>query len=52
MAKKSLIPTEKGLLVYELVKERKIADVAMTSRMGADLAEDREQQSRSAAISK
>ena len=29
--KKSLIPTEKGLQVYELVKERKIADVAMTA---------------------
>lgn len=29
--KKSLIPTEKGLQVYDLVKERKIADVAMTA---------------------
>lgn len=29
--KKSLIPTEKGLQVYELVKDRKIADVAMTA---------------------
>ena len=29
--KKSLIPTEKGLQVYGLVKERKIADVAMTA---------------------
>ncbi|MBN9312824.1 MAG: DNA topoisomerase III [Chryseobacterium sp. 39-10] len=29
--KKSLIPTEKGLQVYELVKERKISDVAMTA---------------------
>lgn len=29
--KKSLIPTEKGLQVYELVKERKIADVIMTA---------------------
>ena len=29
--KKSLFPTEKGLQVYELVKERKIADVAMTA---------------------
>lgn len=29
--KKSLIPTEKGLQVYKLVKERKIADVAMTA---------------------
>lgn len=28
---KSLIPTEKGLQVYELVKEKKIADVAMTA---------------------
>ena len=29
--KKSLIPTEKGLQVYELVKDRKISDVAMTA---------------------
>ena len=29
--KKSLVPTEKGLQVYELVKDRKIADVAMTA---------------------
>ncbi|AQX84654.1 type IA DNA topoisomerase [Elizabethkingia bruuniana] len=29
--KKSLIPTEKGIQVYELVKDRKIADVAMTA---------------------
>ena len=29
--KKSLIPTEKGLQVYELVKDRKIANVAMTA---------------------
>lgn len=29
--KKSLIPTEKGLRVYELVKDKKIADVAMTA---------------------
>ena len=29
--KKSLVPTEKGLKVYELVKDRKIADVAMTA---------------------
>jgi len=29
--KKCLIPTEKGLQVYELVKDRKIADVAMTA---------------------
>ncbi|MBL7869813.1 MAG: DNA topoisomerase 3 [Flavobacterium lindanitolerans] len=30
--KKSLIPTEKGLLVYDLVKDQKIADVAMTAQ--------------------
>lgn len=30
-AKKSLIPTEKGLQVYELVKDKKIANVAMTA---------------------
>ncbi|MDL2145082.1 DNA topoisomerase [Flavobacterium tructae] len=29
---KSLVPTEKGLLVYELVKDQKIADVAMTAQ--------------------
>jgi DNA topoisomerase-3 len=29
--KKSLLPTEKGLKVYELVKDKKIADVAMTA---------------------
>lgn len=29
--KKSLIPTEKGLQVYELVKDHKIANVAMTA---------------------
>ena len=28
--KKSLIPTDKGLAVYEVVKDKKIADVAMT----------------------
>lgn len=28
--KKSLIPTDKGLAVYEIVKDKKIADVAMT----------------------
>jgi DNA topoisomerase-3 len=30
--KKSLVPTEKGLRVYELVKDQKIADVAMTAQ--------------------
>lgn len=30
--KKSLVPTEKGLVVYELVKDQKIADVAMTAQ--------------------
>ncbi|NBL65580.1 DNA topoisomerase III [Flavobacterium sp. NST-5] len=29
--KKSLVPTEKGLQVYKLVKDKKIADVAMTA---------------------
>jgi DNA topoisomerase-3 len=28
--KKSLIPTDKGLTVYEIVKDKRIADVAMT----------------------
>lgn len=30
--KKSLVPTEKGLKVYEFVKDQKIADVAMTAQ--------------------
>jgi DNA topoisomerase-3 len=34
---KSLIPTEKGLQVYELVKDRKIADVAMTAQWELEL---------------
>ncbi|MFH6967170.1 DNA topoisomerase [Flavobacterium sp. FlaQc-28] len=29
--KRSLVPTEKGLQVYDLVKDKKIADVAMTA---------------------
>ncbi|WP_281323482.1 type IA DNA topoisomerase [Flavobacterium aestivum] len=29
---KSLMPTEKGLKVYELIKDKKIADVAMTAQ--------------------
>ncbi|OPB86629.1 DNA topoisomerase III [Elizabethkingia miricola] len=29
--KKNLIPTEKGLLVYDLIKDKKIANVAMTA---------------------
>jgi DNA topoisomerase-3 len=28
--KKSLVPTDKGLSVYETVKDKRIADVAMT----------------------
>ncbi|MDX4973878.1 type IA DNA topoisomerase [Myroides odoratimimus] len=35
--KKSLIPTEKGLQVYELVKNRKIADMAMTAESELEL---------------
>lgn len=30
--KKSLVPTEKGLLVYQIVDNKKIADVAMTAQ--------------------
>ncbi|WP_426477472.1 DNA topoisomerase [Chryseobacterium sp. CBSDS_008] len=30
--KKSIIPTEKGLLVYKIVADKKIADVAMTAQ--------------------
>jgi len=32
MEKKALTPTEKGLKVYELVKDKKIADVVMTAQ--------------------
>lgn len=34
---KSLVPTPKGLKVYELVKDKKIADVGMTVEWEADL---------------
>jgi len=34
---KSLIPTSKGLKVYELVKDKKIADAAMTAQWEASL---------------
>ncbi|GAA6765716.1 type IA DNA topoisomerase [Flavobacterium sp. CGRL1] len=36
---KSLIPTEKGLRVYELVKDKKIADAAMTAQWEMALGE-------------
>ena len=36
--KKSLVPTDKGLAVYEAVKEKKIADVAMTGEWESALA--------------
>ena len=36
--RKSLIPTPKGLEVYELVKDKKIADVGMTAQWEAALA--------------
>lgn len=35
--KKSLIPTEKGMQVYELVKDKKIADTLMTAEWEVDL---------------
>lgn len=35
--KKSLLPTEKGLKVYEWVKDKKIADVAMTAEWELEL---------------
>lgn len=35
--KKSLVPTEKGLQVYEIVKDRRIADVEMTGMWEATL---------------
>lgn len=30
--KKSIVPTDKGMLVYEIVKDKKIADAAMTAQ--------------------
>lgn len=36
--KKSLVPTEKGLALYSIVKEMDIADVEMTGRWEAELA--------------
>lgn len=36
--KKSLVPTEKGLTVYSIVKDKKIADVAMTGNWESALA--------------
>jgi DNA topoisomerase-3 len=35
--KKTLIPTEKGLLVYDLVKDKKIADAVMTAEWELEL---------------
>ena len=35
---KQLIPTEKGLFIYELLKDKQIADVAMTGRWEQSLA--------------
>ena len=37
--KKSLVPTEKGLALYSIVKEMDIADVEMTGQWEAELAE-------------
>jgi DNA topoisomerase III, bacteria and conjugative plasmid len=37
--KKSLIPTEKGLAVYEIVKDKRIADVALTGNWENTLAQ-------------
>ena len=37
---KQLIPTEKGLFIYDLLKDKQIADVAMTGRWGEYSAED------------
>lgn len=42
--KKSIIPTEKGLKVYEWVKDRKIADVELTGEWEASLNEIEEGQ--------
>jgi DNA topoisomerase-3 len=37
--KKSLVPTEKGLMVYETVKEKRIADVSLTGNWEDSLAQ-------------
>ncbi len=37
--KKSLVPTEKGLLVYDIVKDKRIADVSMTGMWEKALSE-------------
>ena len=39
--KKSLVPTDKGLAVYAVVRDKKIADVAMTGGWGTGPLEDR-----------
>jgi len=39
--KKSLVPTEKGLAVYGIVKDMRIADAAMTGGWELALVEDR-----------
>lgn len=49
---KSLIPTQKGLKVYELVKNKKIADVAMTAQWEIALQKIENKQSDAGAFQK
>jgi DNA topoisomerase IA len=37
--KKSLVPTEKGLSVYEIVKDKSIADITLTGNWESRLAQ-------------
>lgn len=49
---KSLIPTEKGLMVYGLVKDKKIADVAMTAQWETELRKIENKEADAAAFQK
>lgn len=49
---KSLMPTEKGLMVYELVKDKKIADVAMTAQWETELRKIENKETDAAAFQK
>ncbi|SHG38913.1 type IA DNA topoisomerase [Flavobacterium defluvii] len=49
---KSLIPTEKGLMVYELVKDKRIADAAMTAQWETELRKIENKEADAAAFQK
>jgi DNA topoisomerase-3 len=50
--KKSLVPTEKGLQVYELIKDKKIADIAMSAQWELTLQKIENNQSYATAFQK